>query len=61
MVRRNGGGAIFSAALTSTSKSSGFDAQNATLSSLAQIDIAIEVLTVDISRLAETELDILDQ
>jgi hypothetical protein len=55
MDRRNGGGAIFSTALTSTSKSSGFDPQKATLSSLAQINIAIDVLTVDISRPAEIE------
>ena len=39
------------------SKSSGFDPQKATLGSLAQINIAIDVLTVDISRPAETELD----
>ena len=61
MDRRNGGGVIFSTALTSTSKSSGFDPQKATLSGLAQINIAIDVLTVDISRPAETELGLLDQ
>jgi hypothetical protein len=39
----------------------GFDPQKATLGGLAQINIAIDVLTVDISRPAETELDLLDQ
>ena len=57
MDRSNGGGAIFLTALTSASKSSGFDPQKATLGSLVQINIAIDVLTVDISRPAETELD----
>ena len=50
-------GAIFLTALTSVSKSSGFDPQKATPGSLALINIAIDVLTVDISRPAETELD----
>ena len=56
MDRSNGGGAIFLTALTSVSKSSGFDPQKATPGSLALINIAIDVLTVDISRPAETEL-----
>jgi len=56
MDRSNGGGAIFLTALTSASKSSGFDPQKATPGSLALINIAIDVLTVDISRPAETEL-----
>ena len=50
-------GAIFLTALTSVSKSSGFDPQKAAPGSLALINIAIDVLTVDISRPAETELD----